>query len=388
MTDPDTGPAGGPAGGPDRGLGEARLRALLEDAVADVRPAPALDRIRSRTKVTPMRRTRPWLLATAGAVAATAATITVVSLADGSPLRADPGPGPAATSTEEPSDGPSGEPDPSPTPEPSATPSATDDSEDPEPGGDPVALPVYFVGDTPTGPRLFREFRPAPPDTAREQGAELAAALQLAVAGEAADPDYRSDWPAAADGAHTISADNEAGASGSGSVLIRLGDASDVAARPPGMSKDAARLAVQQLVHTAQAVVQERRAVAFTDGTGKPLTSLLGLDVPPLVEAAPAMEVQAPVWVISPQQGEEVDRTFTVEGRGAFFEANVSWQLLRDGAVVKDGFATAQECCTLSPYSFEVTAEPGEYVLRVYDADMSDGEGPGEQEDTKVVTVR
>ena len=56
--------------------------------------------------------------------------------------------------------------------------------------------------------------------------------------------------------------------------------------------------------------------------------------------------------------------------------------------VVKDGFATAQECCTLSPYSFEVTAKPGDYVLRVYDADMSGGEGPGEHEDTKAVTVR
>ena len=43
---------------------------------------------------------------------------------------------------------------------------------------------------------------------------------------------------------------------------------------------------------------------------------------------------------------------------------------------------------TLSPYSFEVEADPGEYLLRVYDADMSGGEGPGEQEDTKRIVVR
>ena len=375
---------------PDLGRDDARLRALLEDAVADVRPAPALDRIRSRTKVTPMRRTRPWLLATAGAVAATAATITVVSLANGSSPRADSGPGPAATSTDpsdETAEEPSGGVSPSPTAEASEAPSASG-SDDPDPGGS-VALPVYFVADTPTGPRLFREFRPAPPGTADTSEARLAAALQLAVDGDAADPDYRSDWREVGDGDHTVTARDEVGASSNSRILVQLDDAADVAQRPAGLSEGAARLAVQQLVHTAQAVVQERAPVAFADPTGRPLTTVLGTDASRPVAAAPALEVQAPVWIISPQEGEEVGRTFTVEGRGAFFEANVSWQLLDPaGAVVKKGFATAQECCTLSPYAFEVTAKPGTYVLRVYDADMSGGEGPGEQEDTKAVTVR
>lgn len=94
--------------------------------------------------------------------------------------------------------------------------------------------------------------------------------------------------------------------------------------------------------------------------------------------------------MITPQDGDIVHRTFTVEGRGAFFEANVNWQLLGTdaGNVVKEGFATAQECCTLSTYSFTVTAPPGDYVLRVYDADVSGGEGAGEQQDTKRITVR
>ena len=108
----------------------------------------------------------------------------------------------------------------------------------------------------------------------------------------------------------------------------------------------------------------------------------------PEVVEAPAIDVQAPVWVATPQDGEQVGRTFTVEGRGAFFEANVSWQLLREGEVVADGFATAEECCILSPYSFRVAAEPGEYVLRVYAADVSGGEGLGEQQDTKRIIVQ
>ena len=57
--------------------------------------------------------------------------------------------------------------------------------------------------------------------------------------------------------------------------------------------------------------------------------------------------------------------------------------------MVKQGFTTAEECCTLSPYSFEVTAPPGNYTLVVHDEDASGGaEGAGQVEDTKRVTVR
>ena len=388
MTDPDHTPE------PD----QARLRALLEDAVADVQPSPALDRIRARTKVTPMRHTRPWLLVTAGAVAATAATIAAVSLVDGRSPQADRDSGPvAATTTADPTDAVTAEPsdgatpteDPTPTPTEAPTDSAGPSaSAEPDPGAT-ATLPVYFVGDTPTGPRLFREFVATPPGTAGDSEARLAAALQLAVAGDASDPDYRSDWSAVGGSELTITADDEIGASSFGGILIKIRDAAQVAEQPAGMSEDAARLAVQQLVYTAQAVAQVRAPIAFADHTGRPLRTVLGLDVWDGVKVAPALEVQAPVWVISPQDGEVVGRTFTVEGRGAFFEANVSWQLLdAAGTVVEEGFATARECCTLSPYSFEVTAEPGDYVLRVYSADVSGGEGPGEPEDTKRITVR
>ena len=372
---------------PDR----ARLHALLEDAVADVHPSPALDRIRARTKVTPMRRTRPWLFATVGAVAATAVTIAAVSLLDGRSPQADPDPGRVAATTPSPSD--PGDPDsgePTPTPSPSDGPtSPTAGPTAPAPPGGaagPTALPVYVVADTPTGPRLFREFRPAPAGTGDTTGARLAAALQLSVAGTTADPEYRSDWLEIGDGDHAVTAEDRTG--GSGGIVVRFDDAADVAERPGDMAAGTARLAVQQLVYTAQAVVQQRVPVTFTDASGQPLSTLLG-EADTTVEAAPALEVQAPVWVISPQDGQEVGRTFAVEGRGAFFEANVSWQLLdTEGTVVKDGFTTARECCTLAPYAFEVTAPPGDYVLRVYSADVSGGEGPGEPEDTKRITVR
>jgi hypothetical protein len=97
--------------------------------------------------------------------------------------------------------------------------------------------------------------------------------------------------------------------------------------------------------------------------------------------------VLAPVLVESPAEGATVPTTFTVEGRAATFEANVIWELKRGDDTVRNGFTTAQECCTLSPYSFEVTAPPGEYTLVVHDTDESDGEGVGISQDTKDITV-
>ena len=49
----------------------------------------------------------------------------------------------------------------------------------------------------------------------------------------------------------------------------------------------------------------------------------------------------------------------------------------------------AKECCTLSPYTFTIPdVQPGDYVVRVYDQDMSGGEsGRPEAEDTKRLTV-
>ena len=52
-----------------------------------------------------------------------------------------------------------------------------------------MAVPIYFVGDTPQGPRLFREFRQVEADN------PLAEAVALMTAGDADDPDYRTLLP-------------------------------------------------------------------------------------------------------------------------------------------------------------------------------------------------
>jgi hypothetical protein len=338
----------------DRWVGDA-----LQEAVADVEPRHDLDDIRARIEEDAMRtstRTR-WAAAAAGV--AVAATVATVAYAAGLGAGDDPGTGPVASSSDA----------------PSATTGATEgsDAASPSPAASsPVA--VYYLGDTPTGPRLFREFRAPEGD-----GDALAVAVAMATSVTPLDPDYRSPWP---DGAGAT-------ASYDGDLLtVDVQSAgADLRARPAAMSADEARMALEQLMYTAQAVVQSRPPVRFlTDG--EVTDKLLGVPVSePLTQGDP-MQVQGPVWVITPQEADEVSGSLAVEGRGSFFEANVSWQVLREGDVVAEGYATAEECCTLSPFSFEVAdLPPGGYVLRVYDADMSDGEGPGEQEDTKRFTV-
>jgi hypothetical protein len=342
------------------------LRATLHDAVSTVEPRPALDAIQSRTKVTPMSSKRPWILAAAGAVVAVAATVgVVVAVTDDDPDDAS-----TPIATDPPS--PSGTTDPS---EPTQSP--TDESSE-DAGGDTTAVPVYFVADQPAGPRLFREFHQMPVEDV--EASQVADALREAVAGSALDPDYRSPWPAGT----TISG---VSIDGSGkNYLVWIDLSGDVADRPAGMSADEAEVAVQQLVYTTQAVLQARQPVAFRiDGANA--QTVLGVPTAGPVTEADPMEVQGSVWIIDPQDGAEVPTTFTVNGRGAFFEANVSWELLKGGQVVDSGFTTAEQGMVLSPYSFEVTAEPGDYELRVFEEDMSGGEGLGSPEDTKRITV-
>jgi hypothetical protein len=102
-----------------------------------------------------------------------------------------------------------------------------------------------------------------------------------------------------------------------------------------------------------------------------------------------AADVLAQVWIVEPADGAEVESGSAVEvsGLAAAFEATVQWELKQGGKVVADGFTTAEECCTMAPYSFKVTAPPGQYTLVVHDTDPSGGEGFAPWEDTKRVTV-
>lgn len=342
---------------------EQRLRDLLDGAVSDVEPRGGLDAITSRTKVSSMS-TRPWLYAVTGAVVATAATIAAFAVL-GNDTTATSGPDPVDS--------------PSPTATKPATEEPTTDAS-PTDEGDQTALPVYYLGDTGRGPRLYREFHRGP---ARDA---LRAALEAALSTAPRDPDYRTGWPSG----------TGLGALEDGDDLLTISvespdapsDGSSLRDRPAGMSGAVAAMAVQQLVYTATAVKQEDIPVQLLLD-GERTDQLLGVPVSEPLARADEASTLGQVWIIAPQHGEVVPAGFGVTGEGAFFEANVTWELRQGDTVVESGFTTAEECCTMAPYSFALPDVPaGDYLLVVSDSDASGGEGFAPFRDTKQITIR
>jgi len=148
-------------------MNDDRLRDLMNETAEAVEPGDRLDAIRAATSGG--RRTAWVWWATGGAGLVAASVVTAVVLGGGaSPQGTRPGPADSAV--------------PTPT---SPTPSATE----PAPDVELSIVAVYYVGDTPDGPRLYREFRRV--GAADPFGAAIAALSLVPV-----DPDYRNLWPA------------------------------------------------------------------------------------------------------------------------------------------------------------------------------------------------
>lgn len=264
----------------------------------------------------------------------------------------------------------SGSPSVSAEPSPTEATSAPAEEEPAEAG----TVPVYYAGDTGSGPRLFREFR-------RVSGDPALGAVEMAASGEPSDPDYRSALP---DGVMFVSVE-------SGLDLIRIEVADGASGRPAGMSRADAELALQSVIYTVQGALQTRTPVSIVDGDGEP-TTFLGIDTAGGVENADQLDVLSLVNITSPEQGAEVSGTFTATGVASSFEATVPWEV-RDSsdAVVLDGFATAEGWMdALYPWESEVDVSglaPGTYTFIAMTSDPSGGEGNPPMFDSKEITV-
>lgn len=356
---------------PDR-RDEDELRRLLSDAVSDVEPADALDFIHDRTKVTPMSARRPWLFAVGGAVVATAAVVTAVAFAGGSLTGADSDPQPADRSSTAPA-----------TPEPSeATPSADTEPSEPPTSEPPVAssepVPVYFVGETPQGQRLFREFQPG------SAGDPLREAAVLAVEGRSLDPDYRSLWPEGAS-VRAVTPDD-------GDVLTV-----DVTGAPrsktAGLTDEQAQLALQQVVYSVQAAHGQGRVGVQLLLDGERSDQVLGQPTSEPLANAPVLETLSMMNITSPSEGDAVRGVVEATGVNNSFEATVLWQVLDGEKVVAEGFGTAAGWGPdkLFPWTVEVDVsglEPGDYTFVAMNDDPSGGaEGAGPHSDSRRITV-
>ena len=337
------------------------LRMLLHDAVSDIQPEPALHRIRARTATRPQHGARTWVVGLAAAATAAAIAGVVVVTTQRGPGSDS---GPVASPTASASAGPSA----------SATATTVPPTE--------RALGIYYVGDTPQGPRLYREFH-------RLRVADAAAgAVRPAIAqalDRAKDPDYRDLWP---DGTKA----SVRGLTGSAVTLSLSNSTLDLRSRPDGTPAADAEAAVQQLVYTTQAALQQRLPVRFLVG-GLPTDSLLGVGVSGPVTNGPPLETLALVSISAPQEGAEVTGPFRASGVASSFEATVPWEIRRGDQVVKRGFSTASGWMdNLYPWQTDpipvADLPAGTYTFVASTDDPSDGEGAGPTTDTRTIVVR
>ena len=233
-------------------------------------------------------------------------------------------------------------------------------------------VPVLYVGATAAGPRLFTEYH----EVHQTIDTPLQAAVNEAFTGQPEDPDYRNYLRTLGVTARATEDDD--------AIRLVLSGPLD---RPAGMSQETAQMVLQSLVWTADQAASSTKPVRFLVGA-KAAAQVLGFDTSAPVAPAGADSVMATVSIDYPVQDAELPTVFEVRGRAATFEANVVWELKQGGHVVKHGFTTATECCTLSPYSFTVSVDPGRYTLVVHDTNESNGEGVGTSEDTKDIDVR
>lgn len=344
-----------------------RIKDLLHEVADGVEPGERLDAIRAATGV--RRPGRGWW--TAGGVALVAASV-VTALAlttGGTPRGSDP----------EPADSPS----PSvPTTEPTSSDSTT--RTDPETS----AVAVYYLGDTPDGPRLYREFR-------RLAGDPLQAAASAAVGRTGAagpplaplDADYRVPWPPGTDASASLSAEGDV-------IEINLGGDPEGSLHDRGDLSDAvAGLAVEQLVRTAQAAVQERLPVRFllydeiTD-------QVLGVPTSEPLTAGSDLAVLAHVSLSDPSEGTTVDNDepFTVKGVGNSYEGNIVTRIQRwEGTHVVDEEPAIAGTYEDRLFPFEVTFDltdvpPGDYVVSSRTDDPS-GEGRFHTDSRRITIV-
>jgi hypothetical protein len=327
---------------------DQRIRDLLQEVADGVEPGDRLGAIRAAT-VHGRRTHRGWWAA-GGAGLVAASVVTAVALTSGgTPRPSEPAPAHEGTATT------------------TGTDSATS-----------RVVPVYFVGDTPSGPRLYREFLKPTGGVSAETFA-----LDAALHGDALDPDYRSSWPAdASAGPYSMSSD-----------LIRITLTGDLRDRPAGMSEEDARLAIEQVVRTAQGVFGRGRVpVQLSLGDG-PADQVLGVSTSEPLGNAPDLSVLAHVSLSDPFEGQVVDNDEPLVVRGAAnsFEGNVVTRIQRwEGTEVVAEEPTIAGTYENKLFPFEITFDlssvpPGDYVV-ISRTDDPSGEGRFDT-DTRRITV-
>lgn len=297
-----------------------RITDLLHEVADDVEPGDRLDAIRADIGV--RRPGRGWWAA-GGVGLVAASVVAALALTTGAPSPTEP--------------------------QPVAPPASTNAD------ASTRAVAVYYQGDTGLGLRLYREFRRVRTDD------PLTAALTLVFEGTPSDPDYRTGWapvPGTFVGAEVVD----------DVIRVEIGDPELLIEHDPPVAQNA--LAIEQVIFTAQAALQERLPVQFVHD-GEPVSELFGRDASEPLPGAPQDEVLAPVSLSDPSEGRKVDNDESLTVRGTTFapDGTVTTRLQRrEGTFVAAEKVDRVGLANEGPVSFTATftlgeLPPGDYVV-------------------------
>ena len=240
----------------------------------------------------------------------------------------------------------------------------------PAPSTASVSLPVYFLGpvgdDKPTY-KLFRDFIKGEVPTGATAEEKAKAALVLAINAQpyTNTDGYLQPWSGQTIGAVTVTPRL---------ITVDLANAGNPAAV---VGEENKRLAIQELVWTAQAAVQQGNVPVKFTVHGK-AAKLFGTISTTQTFTRPApdrlYEDLAPIWITAPTRDQVLPagKPVTVKGLAIVFEANVSWELRRGTTQLKTGHATASIGAPMQgEYSFSLgVLAPGDYSIRVFELSM------------------
>ncbi|MEO7131144.1 MAG: Gmad2 immunoglobulin-like domain-containing protein, partial [Dermatophilaceae bacterium] len=195
----------------------------------------------------------------------------------------------------------------------------------------PTSVPVYYVGPRVPGGTdlaLFREFVLAPVAKPVTGEGKALAALRLATAAAPEGSGYQAWWTGVEVPSVSVTASR---------ITVTLSTGLT------GVSAEQSKLAVQQLVWTAQGAVGEGlMPVSFTLTDGS-------TDVAPGLPASAsytqptgqaAFSEISMIWISGPTRGAALKAgPVTVSGVASIFEATVQWQVVKGGSVVASGVA-------------------------------------------------
>jgi hypothetical protein len=244
-------------------------------------------------------------------------------------------------------------------------------------------LTAYFLGNSPTGTRLYAEPHPG----AGNDSARVLAALRLLAAGPA-DPDYRTAWPRGSFRAATVEGDR---------VVVRLARAAT--RRPAGVSPAEAVLGLQQAVHTADAAIGRALPLEIA-ASGHRTPRALGIAERRVVRDS-SSTLTAPVDLGDLAEGTTASGHLTAGGAAGPDVTAVHWRLRAaggHGATVRSGTASPTAPTSTGPLATSRWRTgpidlgglaAGDYVLiATARATGQTSAAPGNFSDSRDVTIR